>query len=310
MPNPWVAIQRNPTSGLGSQDREILLLCTRLRKLGLRPRLFSRRERMDERFNRPAGREGLVCLVAAGGDGTIADLVNRFPGLPLAILPLGTENLMARYWGIPRDGEAVAEMIANGVTRRIDVGLVNGRRFTLMMSAGFDADVVHRTHGRRTGNISKWNYLQPILDSLRTYRYPELRLEVEEGEGAAPRRMAGRMLILTNVPAYALGLTVAPDAACDDGLLDLRLFERPAGFQMLRYLYKVARRQHEGLPDVRIGRVRRLKITSDEPVPIQCDGDAAGFTPAEVSVLSGALSVVVPHRPGEVVSGGPGRPQQ
>ena len=77
---------------------------------------------MAQRLDRPGGRDGLRGLVAAGGDGTVADLVNRFPDVPLAILPLGTENLLARHVGIACDGRLVAEMIARGETRRIDLG--------------------------------------------------------------------------------------------------------------------------------------------------------------------------------------------
>ena len=101
--------------------------------------------------------------------------------------------------------------------------------------------------------------------------------------------------MIANLPQYAMGLPIAPGAVGDDGLLDLRLFERPSGFQMFRYLYKVARREHESLPDVRVGRFRRLRIGSKTPVPIQCDGDPAGWTPAEVSVLPGALTLFVPE---------------
>src|ERR1700684_2684450 len=119
MSRPWVAVQRNPSSGDGLKRAEILALCSELRRYGIRPHLFSRRDRLAERLDRPDGRNGLVCLVAAGGDGTVSDLINRFPDVPLAILPLGTENLLARHLGIPCDGRAVAEMIAQGSTRRI-----------------------------------------------------------------------------------------------------------------------------------------------------------------------------------------------
>src|SRR5579872_4313992 len=160
MPRPWVAIQRNPTSGDGAKRGELFALCTRLRELGIRPHLFSSRERLNARINRPGGREDLICIVAAGGDGTVADLNNRFPDLSLTVLPLGTENLLARYFGIPCDGRFVAELIAAGHRWPIDVGVINGRRFMAMVSAGFDAEIVHRTHARRQGHIRKWNYLQ------------------------------------------------------------------------------------------------------------------------------------------------------
>ena len=215
-----------------------------------------------------------MCLVAAGGDGTVSDLINRFPDVPLTILPLGTENLLARHLGIPCDGRFVADLIAQGTTRRIDVGLLNGRRFTLMVSAGFDADVVHRVHANRRGNIRKSNYVQPILDTLRTYRYPKLRVTVDgEGPPAAGRSKAsdgaliGRLVFVANLPEYALGLPIAGSAADGDGLLDLRIFERASAFQMFRYLYNVALRRHETLADVTVARVRTVRIESDCQFP-------------------------------------------
>ncbi len=306
MSRAWVAIQRNPSSGDGVKRAEILALCTQLKSHGIRPRLFSRRERLAERLNRPEVRKDLVCLVAAGGDGTVSDLINRFPDVPLTILPLGTENLLARHLGIPCNGRFVAELIAQGTTRRIDLGLLNGRRFALMVSAGFDADVVHRVHANRRGNIRKANYVQPFLDTLRTYRYPKLRVTVD-GESPPPPGLSrgrskasdgalfGRLVFVANLPEYALGLPIAGSAADGDGLLDLRIFERASAFQMFRYLYNVALRRHETLADVTVARVRSVRLESRLPVPLQCDGDPAGFTPAEISVLPGALTLFVPQ---------------
>jgi diacylglycerol kinase family enzyme len=104
------------------------------------------------------------------------------------------------------------------------------------------------------------------------------------------------LVIVANLPEYALGLPIAGNAADSDGLLDLRIFERPSAFQMFRYLYNVALRRHETLADVRVARVRSLRIDSKLPVPLQCDGDPAGFTPAEISVLPGALTLFVPKQ--------------
>jgi len=229
--------------------------------------------------------------VAAGGDGTVGDVINRFSGIPLAILPLGTENLFARYLGIPRCGKKVADMIAVGQTRRFDLGVMNGVRFALMVSCGFDANVIHQLHTNRSGHIRKFTYLQPILQSLRKYHYPEFRLFLDD----AQTPLTGRLAVLANLPMYAMHLQVARSAVGDDGLLDLRLFQRGSAFQMIRYLTKVAFGRHERLKDVQMAQVRRVRIESNEPIPLQIDGDPAGFTPAEIHVLPQALEVFVPQ---------------
>jgi YegS/Rv2252/BmrU family lipid kinase len=290
MTAPWVAIQRNPHSGSGTRRRELQELIAGLRGHGLRPRLFSRRELFDRRLLEPRARDGLVCVVAAGGDGTICDVLNRMPGVPVAILPLGTENLMAKYLGITPSGRLVADMIAAGKTRRFDLCQVGSRRCFLMASFGFDADVIHRVHTSRRGNITKLTYFQPISQSLRKYGHPPMRLYFD----GATSPIIARMAVVANLPLYAFGLRVVADACGDDGFLDVRMFQPESAFQMFRYLYKVVRGVHEALDDVTCVRAQRVRIESDVPVPVQADGDPAGWTPIEISVLPSAFECFVP----------------
>ncbi len=290
MSKRWVAIQRNPRSGSGQRRALLLELIACLRGHGLRPRIFSRRERLQEYLTNPDRRASLVCIVAAGGDGTAGDVINRYPGVPVAVLPLGTENLLARYLGIKRSGRFVADMIAAGRTRHIDLGVAGDRRFSLMASCGFDADVLQRTHARRTGHITKLSYLQPIGISLRKYEYPEMRVYLD----GADVPIACRVAVISNLPVYAFGLPFARSARGDDGQLDVRLFQRHSAFQMFRYFYMVARGKHEQLPDVICAQAQRVRIESDQPVPAQIDGDPAGSTPIEISIEPGACELFVP----------------
>src|SRR5262249_30186340 len=145
----------------------------------------------------------------------------------------------------------------------------------------------------RRGNISRLSYIQPILESVRKYEYPEIRLYVD----GSPTPATARLAVIVNVPIYALGMSVARSASGEDGILDVGMFRQGSAFQMVRYLCNLALGVHEALPDVESLSGRRVRIESDVPVPIQLDGDAAGFTPAEISVLPGALEVVVPAGP-------------
>jgi diacylglycerol kinase family enzyme len=160
-----------------------------------------------------------------------------------------------------------------------------------MASVGFDAEVVRRVHEARAGHISHASYFQPILESLRTYDYPRLRVWIDD----APGPTEACLIEVVNLPAYALGLPVARSARGDDGRLDLRLFEQGSAFQMMRYLCNVALGTHETLPDVKSLTARRVRIESDRPAPVQADGDPAGSTPVEINVLPGALQVFAPH---------------
>jgi diacylglycerol kinase family enzyme len=285
-----VAIQRNPRSGSGAGRQELVELVRELKRLSFRPRLFKNRERLDAWLAQAEIRQELVCIVAAGGDGTVADVVNRHPGAPICTLPLGTENLLARYLGMPRSGRELARVIAGGYSRVLDLCQLGNRRFVLMASVGFDADVICRLHESRQGNISRASYVQPILESMRKYEYPEIRVWIDD----APAPLTGRLVVVVNVPIYALGMSVARCATADDGILDVRLFIRGSAFQMVRYLCNLALGTHEHLADVQSVRGRRVRIESDVRVPIQVDGDSAGWTPAEIRLLPAALHVIVP----------------
>lgn len=293
-PQPsFVVIQRNPRSGSGWRRSLVLELVRELRRQNLQPRLFRSRERLDAWLGRPENAARVKCLVAAGGDGTAADLFNRHPGIPLALLPVGTENLLARGLGIPASGRIVAHIISAGQTRRLDLCALGTRRFAIMASAGFDAEIIRRVHFHRTGHISHLAYFQPIWDSLRNYEHEPMSIWCDDES----QPLVGRQIVIVNFPMYALGLPLARRADPGDGLLDLRLFQGGSAFQMVRYFCNLAIGRHERLPDVICRTARFVRIESRRPVPLQVDGDPAGMTPAELRVLPGALEMFVPKGP-------------
>ena len=200
----WVAIQRNPTSGSGVGREELVRLVLSLQKFGYQVRLFKDRDKLLRTLNDPERRSLLKCLVAAGGDGTVNDVLNRYPSVPISLFPMGTENLLAKYLQITNSGEQLAKIIHEGRTEKFDLCEVNGRKFLLMASFGIDADVVHRTSEARQGNISKLNYVQPFWDSVRNYEYPEIRVFVDDEVDP----VVGRYGIISNIPAYALTVAV------------------------------------------------------------------------------------------------------
>ncbi|MFN0199715.1 MAG: diacylglycerol/lipid kinase family protein [Planctomycetaceae bacterium] len=287
----WVAIQRNPTSGSGRRTQLIIELITELRRLGIRPRLFSNRDRLKKYLADPDRLQNLLCLVAAGGDGTVGDLVNRYPDLPIAILPLGTENLLARYLKIEKSGIQVAHMIAANRRHRFDTGTIGERRFLIMASLGFDAAVIHLMQRQRQGHITRWSYFNVIWSAIRLYRHPKMNVFLDGS--ATP--LTGRLAVITNIPMYALKLPIAPDALGDDGLLDLHLFQQGSLLQILRYLYHIVLGSHETLPDVFHATAKSMRIECEQPIPIQADGDACGITPVTISINPQSCLLVVPE---------------
>ena len=237
------------------------------------------------------------CVVAAGGDGTVASVINELVAdVPLAVMALGNENLFARALSAPADPLALARAILAGRTRRLDLGhattSAGARRFGLMLTAGFDAEVIHRmarwrSAGGAPRRVGRRHYVGLIAGALCRYRHAALEIAAD---GAACR---GAHCVVSNLPEYALALSFTPAARGDDGVLDWLTFERGGVPALAIYGWAVLRSRHQALRHVRGGRARRLTLTSATPVPVQLDGDPWGFTPAEIEVLPEALGVVV-----------------
>jgi diacylglycerol kinase (ATP) len=242
----------------------------------------------------------LRAIVACGGDGTVSEVINRAPpGAPITVFPLGTANLLAGYFGIKRDVRQMARVLAEGYQVRVDAGSANGRVFLLMAGCGFDADVVHRLHGRRSrgaGHISYWSWARPIIESIRQYRYPRLRLVCYPRGGGEPEIVDdAHWAFAVNLPVYAAKLRVAPHARADDGLFDVCTFRGGSLIHGLGYVGLVLLGLHKHLWTYRCTTAERLRIESDEPVPYQLDGDPGGMLPLDIEMLRGRVTLVVPQ---------------
>ena len=289
---PWVAIAANPYSGHGPTRKRVAALAAALEPHGLEAKVIWDRDERAELLRRPDLADTCRCVVAAGGDGTVADVINEMTApLPFATLPSGNENLFAREFGFTRDATELARVIAAGRTRRIDLARSGGRLFSLMLSVGFDSAVVHRvvawrSNGEGLRRVRRLSYAKPIFDVLRSYRYGRVELEAD---GV---RVSGTHAFVFNLPQYGFRLPFAPDARGDDGLLDWLVFERPGFMPMLGYFLSLVRAEHLARSDVHHGRARRVRITAPEPMPVQMDGEAGGMTPVAVEVVRESLLVI------------------
>jgi diacylglycerol kinase (ATP) len=301
---PWVGIAANAHSGVGGGRRRVECLVRELERRDLAARVAwtpaERAALVAEARDYP----GCRCLVAAGGDGTVAALINERPATPVTVLPVGTENLFARHFGLDRRPDRLAATIAGGRVVPVDLGLAVGRRFALMAGIGFDADVVTRHHGARVAGgrmrpTHRAFYVESVLRSSWHYRFPPLTARVVEA--GREETFVGTSLFVFNLPRYALGLPIAPTARGDDGLLDLVVFRDAGPWQALRYLGMIRLGLHLRMPGVFHRRVGRVVVTSAAAVPVQLDGDPAGTlaagawsTPWTAEVLPRALEVLVP----------------
>jgi len=301
----WVGIAANAHSGIGSGRKRVERLVQELERLGLSGRVAWTQEARSALVAHARADEQCRCLVAVGGDGTVAALVNERPAVPVTVLRAGTENLFAHHFGMSGKPRRVAAMIAAGRAARLDLGETNGRRFALMAGIGFDADVVTRHHLARLGRAgvprptNRAAYVEPVLRSSLEYRFPPLTVRI--ADPGREEELVGTTVFIFNLPRYALGLPIAPDAQGDDGWLDLVIFRNAGPLNALRYLWMIWRGIHLKKGGVEHRRVCQLSVTCPEPVPVQLDGDPAGTlapdatgAPWTVRVLPRAIDVMVP----------------
>ena len=223
-----VLIAVNPRAGRGPVAVRVERLREKLAEQGFAAHVCTVLDEVCCRANQLHAEGRLRALVGVGGDGTAAELVNRTnPGVPVTLLPAGTANLLARHYRLPSQPEKLAQIIQAGTILRLDAGRAGPRIFLLMVGCGFDAEVVHRVHAYRQnsrggGHISYWSYLKPILQAIRSYSYPEIRIYWDEaGETKPSVADRCRWMFACNLPRYGWSLPLAPAAVATDGRVGL-----------------------------------------------------------------------------------------
>ena len=247
-----------------------------------------------ERLAKDAARERFDVIAAAGGDGTINEVLNGLPenSPPLAILPLGTVNVLAKEIGLPRSVDAIAETVAFGPSRPISLGLANGRRFAVMASVGLDARVVEGVDLGLKRHIGKWAYLYEALKQIIAAPPPPLRLRFHDGEEEEVRGA-----IIANGRFYAGSFVAAPGADLEKPALAICRMTRSGRLAIPRYLVAMLLGRLAERGDYRIGEALDLEILGPAGAPLQADGDILCHLPASIRLLPAAVDLVFPSTP-------------
>jgi diacylglycerol kinase family enzyme len=237
-------------------------------------------------------------LYVFGGDGTYNEVLNGIDGAtPLGLIPGGGTSVLPRALGLPNDSVAAARRLADGSTRRIGVGSVNGRRFGFACGIGFDAEVVRavdelgrRSDGRRPNNVKfAWTGVQ----TLRRHRFQlEPALEVV-GHGRAA------FVLVSNGPAYSyagrMALRPAPHASFEGGLdlvAPVRLRARELPLFVWYAFGQGDRANARNL--VYVHDADRLEVVCDEPMALEVDGEDLGDVErAAIEAERDAVTVLV-----------------
>jgi len=247
---------------------------------------------------REAVRDGYQRVIAAGGDGTVAEVAEGLVGTDacLGVLPLGSVMNVARMLGVPRDLEGAAAVINADQVARIDVGrATTGAGSTLFLEAagvGVDAGLFAYVNQIDHGN---WRSIRPLINFMWRYRPRRATLRLD-GEA---HRHAIMMVSVANGPYVGAALTLAPDAALDDGQLDVQVFTRFGKLELARHFLSIVGGRRAYNPKVISYRASSIELAPDRPMMVHADSRALGTTPARFEIVPASLSVFVgPRDPG------------
>ncbi|GAC1520199.1 MAG: diacylglycerol kinase family lipid kinase [Ktedonobacteraceae bacterium] len=233
-------------------------------------------------------------VIAAGGDGTINEIIQGLAGseTALGVLPTGTMNVWAREVGIPLDAAGARQVLLNGQTRRIDLGCVNGRYFLLMVGIGIDGEITQAVERKPLKRLGVLGYALAALWFGPGFRgFPM----VVNSNGVVVKTRALQIFI-GNTRLYAGAFNFTWQARCDDGLLDLCIVRKRNLLGRIIVLSDFILRREQRRLWVRYDQFTSITIETPQPVALQVDGDSGGHTPATLSVVPGALRVIVPQR--------------
>ncbi len=249
-----------------------------------------------------AVREGYETIVAAGGDGTVNEVINGLGDEPggftrarLAVLPLGTVNVFAREIKVPAAFDAAWEIVQHGQELRLDLGKAEciqnnqpaQRHFVQLAGAGFDSRAIELVDWELKKKLGAFAY---ILAGLKAMRKPFPPI-VARGEG---KELTGELVLVGNGRFYGGSFHLFPLADAQDGLLEVTVFPHVNVWAILRAGFGIVFRQIYRLGGAQHFNAAQLSLSCTEEMPFQVEGENAGFLPARFSVSPRALRVLAP----------------
>ena len=234
--------------------------------------------------------ENREMLIVFGGDGTFHQaltLAVRWK-VPMALLPSGTANVLARELGIPLDWERALGIVCRGKLRRMNLGWTNGRYFHLMAGVGFDGFVVAEVNERIKRALGVAAYWWTAFTCLSRYPMKPFLVKLDGETFQATSAVIG------NSRNYGDRLLVTPRASVFERCLDVCVFTSQKRSRYLTYFLGALTGKHVDFSDVIYRKVSRAEVVTDDPIPIQMDGESAGHGVIEASCFSEGIDMVVP----------------
>lgn len=293
MPNACIIL--NPAAG-SVKDAEVLT--ERLRSLPATSLEITSKKGSGSRFARAALKRGCDLIVAAGGDGTLNEVINGIGessrNVRVGLIPLGTGNDFARTLGIPTDLDQCIELLLAGHTRPIDLVRVTSdrtRHFVNVSAGGFSGLVDEKLNPEMKKTWGPLAYLRSAAAALPELRAYRTQIALDDKETISESLYN---VIIGNGRYVAGGIPVAPEAKPDDGLLDLVLIpERPVA-DLAILAPQMLTGNHLSSASIIFRRAARISVNSKPGMWFNVDGELIGNEPAVFQVLPRALQFVTP----------------
>ncbi|MCF7954619.1 MAG: NAD(+)/NADH kinase [Phycisphaerae bacterium] len=232
-------------------------------------------------------------FIVSGGDGTVRSVAQSLigTGIPLLIFPSGNENLLATKLGLNPEPSEAWKVISKGECKNIDVAQINAMICIAVAGVGVDAAIVHHVHRKRKGHITFFDYVWPTIKTLLSYRHKKIDIRVDGRDVCSCKAF----VFIGNITEYGGGLKIFDGAVCDDGLLDMAIFECSNFFQLI-YLFFLAATGWKGKSSlIRHFKGKQITISSEcKSLKTQIDGDPGPKMPLDIKVVAGGLCLLVP----------------
>jgi len=286
----------NPAAGRGRALRRLDAATRTLSRVGALDVVRTERSGDEARLALEAAADGVRTLVVLGGDGTVSRVAGALAtagaDTPLAVLAAGTGNDFAKSLGAPvHDYAAMAERIARGETRRVDVGRLGGRPFVNAAGFGFDVAVLERmTRARWLRGDAL--YIAAALGEL--FRFDGVEARVQVAPDVFDERARWLLVVIANGQWFGGSFRIAPSARLDDGQLDLVLVRDANAWRRARLFAAAPFGTHVRAPEVRALTTHACTIATDRPVACELDGElvTTDRSVLEADVLPRALVCV------------------
>jgi diacylglycerol kinase (ATP) len=277
----------NPKSGKGAIRNTISLIKRRFRYYELEIKItkkqgdaitYARKSKSD-------------VVIAAGGDGTVNEVINgimqkRFSAPRLGVLPLGTSNMVARSLGIQKNLNKAIDTILYNRRKDFDVGRVNDRYFAIACGIGLDAHAYKNVEPKIKKMFGEIAY--PISFFKTVFNYKADLLTVK----ANGQTYKGYYVLVCNIAKFKNLLQIVPDSRDDDGLFDVIILKKRNFPDLLRYVFGLATKQVHKFKDVDSIKTKKLEVLSNKGVIAHADAEIIGKTPVKLKIYEKALEII------------------